>query len=235
VNIVVFIFVGILLGLIFSYAPIKQIVRIYRTPIYRIKNLPESGQVVVVGKADSKDTKSLLKRTNCALWEVVIQEKRITGGKGGSAQWFEIYRQMSNEPFEISDGTGSVQIVPVDAKLILHNDLQKTNGLLHPLPPRIKDTIEELGILTMVGFGIERPLRVYERSVGLGDEVYVTGEVKYENGTKIIKSSDKLPFIISDYKGHEILGALFNDVAVNVGIGIFLSVTVIRYLSLQPK
>jgi hypothetical protein len=234
VNIVVFIFVGILLGLIFSYATIKRIVRIYRTPIYRIKNLPESGQVVVVGKAESKDTKSLLKRTNCALWEVVIQEKRNTGRKG-SGHWFEIYRQMSNEPFEISDGTGSVQIVPVDAKLILHNDLQKTNGLLHPLPPRIKETIEELGILTKISVDIERPLQVYERFVGLGDEVYVTGEVKYENGIKIIKSGDKLPFIISDYKEHEILGALFRDVAANVFISIFLSVTVIRYLSQQPK
>ena len=59
-KIILFIAIGMLVGLIFSIPEIKKIILMYRTPICRIGNIPLMGQVQVVGRADIKNTKSLL-------------------------------------------------------------------------------------------------------------------------------------------------------------------------------
>jgi hypothetical protein len=57
-KLLLFIAIGILYGLLFSYRALIKIIRIRWTPIYRIDKLPTKGQVIVVGKAEGKNTKS---------------------------------------------------------------------------------------------------------------------------------------------------------------------------------
>jgi hypothetical protein len=220
-NLITVVVVGFLIGLIFSYPNLKKIISIYQTPIHRINNLPESGRVQIIGRVDVQNTKSPLKRKNCSLWHVEIQGYM---NQYGRHRWSTIYSQTSCESFEISDGTGRIQIFPATAHLILHDDFRKVGNFLSPLPPRIRSAIEELGIPTTDPPGIERQLRVYERIVKTGDEVYVLGEVHYENGSKVIKKVDKFPFVISDRGDDEALGVLFKQTFVTVIITTVISV-----------
>lgn len=207
-KIILFIAIGILVGVIFSYPEIKKLVLIYRTPIHSIGNLPATGQVQVFGRADTTNTKSLLKRTNCCLWQIVIYEDQ-----GRRRRRVKIYQQMSTEPFELVDGTGRIQVVPVNAQLILHDDLYKKTDSITPLPPRTNETIQSLGIQTTNVLGLQRLLHVYEQIVRPGDDVFVLGEVTQENGVKIIKSTSGLPFVISDHRDGDVIETLFMQIA----------------------
>lgn len=206
-KILLFIAIGVLVGLIFSYPEIEKLVVIYRIPIYRIGKLPASGQVQVICKADTKNTKSLLKRTNCCLWQIIVEEDQ-----GRRRRRIKIYEEMSTEPFELVDETGRIQIFPAKAQLILHDDLNKENDSITPLPPRIDETIQSLGIQTKNVLGLQRLLRVHEQIVKPGDELFVLGEVVYENGDKVIKSGNRLPFIISDHRDYAVIGTLFRQI-----------------------
>ena len=231
-NIVVFIAIGILAGLIFSYPQLKKIIHIYTTPVYRINELPESGEVLVVGKADIQNTKSPLKRRNCSLWQVEVEGYNYHL-PSREYYWETIYSQISQEPFELIDGTGRIQVFPANAQLVLHTDFHKSGNFLSPLPPRIKSTIEDLGILTIDAPGVDRQLRVYERIVEPGDEIYILGEVQYENGHKLIKKGETAPFIISDRREDEVLSTLFKQVIVNVIFATIFTVMVLLLSSNQ--
>jgi len=222
VNTINFIVIAIFVGLIFSYPTLIKIILIYRTPIYRINMLPESGQVLVVGKADVQNTKSPLKRKNCSLWQVEIQGFKFYPWR--RHHWGTIYSQTSQDPFELDDRTGKIQIFPANAQLVLHDDFHKAVNFLSPLPPRIKSAIESLGIITTDVTGFEKQLRVSERIVKPGDEIYILGEVQYENGSKVIKKGSKSPFIISDHREDEVLSTLFKQVILNFVIAIIIVV-----------
>jgi len=180
----------------------------YRTPICRIGNIPLMGQVQVVGRADIKNTKSLLKRTNCCLWQIIVEEDQ-----GRRSRRVKIYEQMSTEPFELVDGIDRIQIFPANAQLILRDDLSKANDSITPLPPRIDETIKSLGIVTTNALGLQRLLNVREQIIRPGDEIFVLGQVTQENGIKVIKSGSRLPFILSDQKDYDVIGTLFMQVA----------------------
>jgi len=215
VTVVIFIAIGILAGLIFSYSTLQKIARIYQTPSVYVSALPLDGHVEVVGKADGKNTKSLLKHTNCCLWQVTIEEQRRRSK--GAPYWVTIYTRMSEESFDLTDGKEKIQIFPANAHLILHDDMSKTSSFLNPLPPRIQNTLKDFGIDTAPGLlGFERPLRVKECIIKPGDEVYILGEVQYESGIKSIKNTDDSPLIISDHTEREVIGTLFRVVVVNI-------------------
>lgn len=203
--------ISIFLGLIFSYATLQKIVSIYRTPNYRVKELPNSGRVLIYGKATVQNIKSPLKQRNCSLWQVEI----LTPVSGKDRSWRVIYDQLSQEPFELADETGNIQVFPAHAELVLHADFRKASDFLSPLPPRIKSAIEGLGIRTTNALGLERQLRVYERIVKTGDEIYILGEVHFENDSKVIRKG-KLPFVISDQGHAKVLGRLYRQVLVNI-------------------
>ena len=96
--------ISILIGLIFTFPKIRELVSVYKIPIRRINQLPESGQVQIVGRANTKNTKSPLNHTNCCLWQVTVDEHR--GGKGGG--YVRIFERMSIEPFDLKDSTGRI-------------------------------------------------------------------------------------------------------------------------------
>jgi len=220
-KLLLFIALGIVYGLLFSYRALLKIIRIRRTSTYRINKLPMKGQVIVVGKAEGKNTKNLLKRTDCSLWQIVV-EGYGTGYNTRRPQWTTIYSQMSQEPFELSDETGRIQIYPANAQLILYDDINKSGSFFHPLPARIRRAVEELGVPTIDAPGIDKKLRVHERIIDPGDEIYIFGEVIYENDTKVIKSEGKLPFIISDHKEFDVTNTLFTQIVGNIITGIIV-------------
>jgi hypothetical protein len=229
VQIILFIAIGIFIGLILSYPEIQKIFSIYRTPIYQINKLPTEGRIIVFGTAESKNTKSPIKHTNCSLWQVEVTELPYVNNNG---VYKTLYSQISKEPFELSDKTGNIQIFPANAELILYDDVRKAGNLLSPMPSRTKNAIEELGIPTVNSLGVERQLQVYERFIKPGDVIYVLGEVGYENGSKVIKSGD--PFVISDRREYKVVEALFKHIAVKALVTAVFVFTVLMYFFYNP-
>jgi len=185
--------------------------------------------VLVSGKAYSQNTKSPLKRKSCSLWQVEIEGRQYYP-QWRKYYWSTLYNQTSQEPFEIIDKTGKVRIIPANAQLILHDDFRKSSNFLSPLPPHVKSAIEELGVMTIDAPGVERQLRVFERIVKPQDEIYIMGEVHFENGSKVIKYGKRVPFTISDRGEDEVLGALFKQTIVNFVFTIVISVVLFFFL-----
>ncbi len=193
--------ISILIGLIFVFPKIRELISVYKIPIRHINKLPESGQVQIVGRADTKNTKSPLKHANCCLWQLTVDEDR--GGKGGG--YVRIFERMSTEPFDLKDSTGRIQVFPENADLILHDDVDKKSSSMTPLPSQIEESLQGLGVKTINDFGFQKRLWVTESFIKPGDNVIIVGEVINENGVKAIKSSGKFPFVISDYRDSQMI------------------------------
>ncbi len=217
--------ISILVGLIFSFPKIKELFLIYRVPIRRINKLPESGQVQIIGKADTKNTKSPLKRTNCCLWKIIVEEDQ-----GRSRKNVKIFEKMSTEPFDLVDSTGRIQVFPANADLILHDDLDKKTNSITPFPPRMRETLQSLGIETS-GLVFQRLLHVYEQVIQPGDDIFLMGEVIMANGVKVIRSSGKFPLVISDYRDYEVISNLFGNIIVQTLVTALPVFVVLVYIS----
>lgn len=192
----------------YIYPLIKEIIRIQGTPTDQISALPMEGQVEVVGKTNHQTIHSLLTQKACVLWQIVVQEHTITGR---NSHWVTTYTETSMEPFEVTDGTGKIQILPAGSYLLMR-DKRKSSSLLAASDPKIKDLMRRIGIETSDNFGINKMLRVYEHIIEPEEEIYILGEIKYENGVKSITAEDRTPQIISDRSQRELLRTLYWNV-----------------------
>jgi hypothetical protein len=224
--------VGLLFGLIgvfVSLRNIREILRIQRTPTDVIGSLPPDGQVEVLGRAAQNTTTSPISRSPCAFWQVQVQENRSTGR---SSHWVTIYQAASPGPFEISDGTGAVQISSAGADLILRDEINKSSGLFRPMEPDIQAALEELGIKLTGILGFQKTLRVHERIIQQGEEIYVLGEIQHAGGARTIQSVPDAPAIVSDRSERDTLGALYGRIVTSLLTFLFLGVlAVFAFLS----
>lgn len=222
---IIIVFIGLVLEIIFLSSYLKKIIRIYSIPTGPINKLPEKGQVEVVGKVIGKGEHSPLKRTNCAFWQVEVQEATRRGNY--HHKWETTYMFMSETPFEINDGTGSIQIDPAGAYIALHNDLHRVGDYWNSLPGRIKEGLEKLGVSTVELFGSERSLRVFERVIKANDEVYVLGEIDNNDNSKILKSKNGSPIIIGDFSERVVLKKLYGYLAIHIFLIAFIVIWLI--------
>jgi len=211
---------GFIIWLLQSFSNLKRIVQIYKTPTYRISKLPQEGRVEIFGEVEGNTINSPLKRKNCVLWQVVIEEWR-SARRG--AKWVTIFSQTSKEPFELKDEMGCVKVHPANALLVLNDNYQKSARFMDPLPPRIKSGIEKLGVMSVSFFGVDRHLRVTEKILKSGDKVFVLGDLKSEDGNKRIENNSTM--VIGDRSEKEVLGVLFKQVILSFILMIFLVIS----------
>lgn len=233
---------GLLGGLIFSYPNFKEIMRIRHIRASAINALPLKGKAEVNGKVINNDEmgteRSPLTDVPCKLWQVEVQEqKRRWGGASHSYvyYWETIYKQTSDEPFVINDGTGTVQIFPKNSDLRLTNDTSTESNFLKPLDPQIKQAVEKLGLKTNKGWfpGWDKPLQVYERILELENEIFVLGTFKSENGIRTFRSEKHTPLIISDYsdQGLVLQQLFFGIIAKAIGTPLLIWLVVFWIIS----
>jgi len=188
---------GGLLGLAFSYNTVGKIIRILRTPTSEIGSLQLDEQVEIIGKADSETTvTSPITKKNCVLWQVEVSEKRSSGK---SSHWVTVYKNTSTSPFDIYDGTGKVRIYPDRlTELILRDDVRKTSGIFTSLDEQVETALKDLGIDTKGFWNFNKNMRVHERYIEQGDQIYVLGKAFYKNGTRMM-DGESSPLIVCDY------------------------------------
>ena len=202
------IYIGLcfLVWLLVSYNGFRKIIGILQTPTENIGALPTEGLVEISGKAGGQTIQSPISRSACVFWQLEVKERRRSS-KGGS-HWATILKQLSDGAFEVSDGTGRVMVLAdPKSELILNSDVQSSSGS-YEYGPDIQSTLEGLGIKTTNFLGFNRTLRVYERYLVAGEQVYVHGYVNYDNGVKTIASGKGISPIISDQSEKSILNRL---------------------------
>ena len=214
---------GGLLGLAFSYKEIVKIVRIMRTQsgvIGTVNQISTDEFFETTGKAESGTTlQSPITKTACVLWDVSVLERR---GSGKHSHWVTILHKISSEPFYISDGTGKLTIDPSQRmELILREDVKKSSGVFSSLDEDAESALTALGVDTKGFLNFNKNLRIHERFIERGDDLYVFGRKTYGD------SAGDPALIVSDHSEQQLMGRFIWQTVGKVFIGILLGALIV--------
>ena len=218
--------VGGLLGLLVSHREIRKIFRIIGTSTSEVGSLPMEGQVEIVGSADS-DAAVYSPITNkaCVVWQVEVMEQRRSGK---SSHWVTVYKNTSTSPFDISDATGRMRIYPGRSmELILRDDVRKSSGVFSSLDEQTQAALKNAGIQTK-GALFNKTMRVYERYIEQGEQIYALGTVYSKNGTRVM--DDESPLIVSDHSELRLLSKFIWQVFFNALVGGVIGALIYIYI-----
>ena len=203
---VIIMLIGLVVGAVLLVRPVAQIIRLSRTPTTAIGLLPSSGEVEIAGYAEGATITSPIAGAPVVFWQVEVQELRSTGK---SAHWKTVFKQVSTQPFRVTDGTGSVEVAPVEAQVIVANAVQESSHIFSQLSPDITSRLEQLGIQLRSFMGFRKRLRVFERHLVAGQDVFVLGSVEHIGADTVVRSKPGAPLIVADRTEQEILRSLY--------------------------
>jgi hypothetical protein len=215
---------GGLLGLLWSYRDLGKIFRIIRTSTGEIGSLSAGEQVEIVGKADSQTTlHSPITKTPCVLWQVAVMEKRRTGR---GTNWVTVYVKSSTAPFDVYDTTGRIRIHPSPLmELVLRDDVKKSSGLFTSLDEQTQAALSEMGISSKGAFNFNKGMRVHERFLEAGDQVYALGRTSLNQGARVMDTENH-PLIVSDRSELRLLGRYVWEVFTIASFGVIVGAAV---------
>jgi hypothetical protein len=219
---------GGFIGLLVSWREFSKLFSMVRTPTGEIASLPADEQVEIVGKADgAASLQSPITKTPCVLWQIAVSERRSSGK---SSHWVVVFSRSSTEPFDVYDGTGRLRVHPgPQMELHLRDDVNKSSGLFYSLDEQTQTTLNEMGVDTKGFLNLNKAMRVQERYVEPGDQVYLLGRTSLSSGTRMMDSES--PLIVSDRSELQLLGRFSGRVIVNAVIGVIIGVMLTLYFS----
>jgi hypothetical protein len=219
---------GALLGLLVSSRELGKIFRMLRTSTSEIGSLPIGEQVEVVGRAESQTAlQSPITKTPCVFWQVVVSERRSTGK---SSHWVVVQNRTSTDTFNVSDGTGRMLVHPSRGlELMLKDDVKKSSGIFSSLDEQTKAALTAMGIDTKGFPNLNKKMRVQERYIEQGDEIYLMGRTSANPAFKVL-DGENFPLMISDHSELSLLGRFIWKVFVNILLFVFIGVLVAFFL-----
>jgi hypothetical protein len=208
---------GGFLGLLLSYREIGKLFRVLRTSTSEIASLHAEEQVEIVGKADGETTlRSPITKTPCVLWQVTVSERRSSGR---SSHWVTVYSNTSTAPFYVHDGTGRMQVHPGPRmELLLRDDVSQSSSIFNSLDEQVQTALNEMGVNTKGFLNLNKPMRVQERFIETGDQIYLLGKTSSNIGGQVMDNDS--PLIVSDHSELRLLSGFSWRVIVNIMIGI---------------
>jgi hypothetical protein len=220
---------GGFLGLLVSYRHVGKIIRMIRTSTGEIASLPAEEQVEVVGKADGDAAlQSPITKTPCVFWQVVVSEKRSSGR---STHWIIVHHSTSTKPFDVYDGTGRVRVHPGRGlELLLRDDVKTSSGIFSSLDEQTRAALNAMGVDTKGFLNMNRPLRVQERYIEQGDQIYLLGKTFSTSGTRVMDSEDS-SLLVSDQSELRLVGKFGWGVVVNIMLFIVVGIVVAFYFA----
>jgi hypothetical protein len=219
---------GGFLGLLLSYRAIGKIFRMLRTSTGEIALLTAGEQVEIVGKADGETIlQSPITKTPCVLWQVEVSERRSSGK---SSHWVTVYNNTSTAPFDVYDGTGRMRVHPgPQMELLLRNDASRSSGLFSSLDEQTQAALNEIGVNTKGFLNLNKNMRVQERYIEQGDQIYLLGKTSPQLGTRGMDANS--PLIVSDQGELQLLGRFLWQVAATVLIGVVVGVALALFFA----
>jgi Zn-finger nucleic acid-binding protein len=149
----------------------------------------------------------------CVFYTYAVEERV---GSGKHTRWETIAKGTSEQPFFVSDTTGRVLVVPLDAELILQDEGVVRNDWLGALPSTTIAGLNRLGISTERWLG-SKTLRCRESFIPPDMQVYVLGTAHEHRGaTECVENAARLyigshrdhAFTISDRSEKDLLSHL---------------------------
>ncbi len=221
-TILIVLFLAILVGLGISFPTILKLIRLRRTPTTWISALPPTGPVEITGQVGEKTILTPIGKTSCAAYKYEIQEfKKSNNG----ARWSTVRKFQSDEPFELSDGTGSIQVRPAGADFMVSMDSQTD-----VLNAEQIAAIQNLGVKTIGFFGSAKKLKLNEYVVRPGQEIYVAGHIQQVDGIKSIAGAGGVRLVISDGGERSIMRTLYIQIGKIVLICLAVGIAIIVIL-----
>lgn len=218
---------GGFLGLLFSYQTIGKVFRILGTSRSEIGALMVEEQVEIAGSADGNAViHSPITKTPCILWQIEVQELRRSGK---SSRWVTVYSDRSRESFDIYDLSGRVRVQPgTQTELWLRDDEKQTSGMFTGLDEQTISVLNELNIATKGFLNINKNMRVYERYIEKGDQIFLLGRVSLTSGTKTLDGN--MPMILSDRSEIVLLGKYVSQLILSGLLGAFIGVMIYIFI-----
>ena len=220
---------GGFLGLLLSYRDLGKIIRMLRTATGDIASLPADEQVEIVGTAGGEaPLQSPITKTPCVLWQVVVSERRSSGR---SSRWVTVHYATSTAPFDVYDDTGRMRIHPGrGVELLLQDDVKKSSGIFSSLDEQTRTALNEMGVDTKGFLNLNKAMRVQERYIEQGDQIYLLGKTSAKVGARVMDGEDS-PLIVSDHSELRLFGKFAWQVFINALIGVVVGVTLTLYFT----
>lgn len=209
---------GGFIGLLVSYKEIGKVFRILGTGRSEIGALMADEQVEIVGSADGGSVlQSPIQKQACVLWQIQVDELRRSGK---NSRWVTVYSDRSNTPFDVYDASGRVRVQPgSQTELWLRDDQKQASGMFSGLDEQTVSVLSELNITTKGLLNMNKRMRVYERYIEKGDQVFLLGRVSLQNGTKTLDGNK--PLILSDRSELALLGKYLGQMILSSLLGAF--------------
>jgi hypothetical protein len=217
---------GGFIGLLVSWREIGKIFRMIRTSTGDIASLQADQQVEVVGKAYGEaGLRSPITKTPCVFWQVVVSEKRSSGK---SSRWVTVYSNSSTAFFDVQDATGRMRVHPSRGmELLLQDDVKKSSGIFSSLDEETQAALTEMGVETKGFLNMNKNMRVQERYIEQGDEIFLFGKTASNGGARVMDVDS--PLVISDHSELRLLSRFSWQVFINALVGVFIGAIVTYY------
>ncbi len=229
-NMLLLILLAVLAGFAFVlWEPLRTIWRLRSAQATPIGALPESGPAKAAGRASGSALASPITEATCVLWQLEVQEYRSNGKSG---RWVTILGQISSAPVMLDDGTGRVAVIPSGAKLVLGDDFAAGGRMFERMPPNIEAALERMGVPLRGVFGFKRRLRVRERWIAAGEQVFALGLAERAGGELRLCSTANAPLILADREEAALLGRQYQQVAITLAFAL-VAVAVVGFFISQ--
>ena len=111
-------------------------------------------------------------------------------------------------------------------ELILRDDVHKSSGVFSSLDEQTQAMLKNVGIGTK-GALFNKAMRVHERYIEQGEQIYALGTVYSKNGTRVM--DEESPLIVSDHSELRLLSKFTWQVFINGLVGIFIGAILVLY------
>ena len=151
------------------------------------------GPCEFLGKIDSVDPPlvSPWSQQECVYYDFIVIE-----GTGEDA--CTVFDDKQTQSFTVTDSSGSVEINPGEGNFHVKIDRQAHSGELNDASSELQTLLKSRYRNLISTEGWFKPRRYYtERTLAVGDPVYVFGEAKREGG-KLVISDGVMPLIVSE-------------------------------------
>lgn len=192
------IIISAILGpLVFSARVIRNLALLWRIPVTSISTIPGQGWVQVAGKVKGEPVQSWLEQTECIFWNLEVKEYRSRGKSGRN---WETVHQESSGSFEVDDLTGRIKVQPINCDFVLNDET-----VLENLDDSLKTKLEALGVKTKGFMGFGKRLRLHQRCLTQGEEIWVLGKFQKDPQVISISGGSIEPYVISNLGRGEML------------------------------
>jgi hypothetical protein len=196
------------------------------TPVSRVT----PGFVEVKGRAKGARSPviSPVSKKPCVYYRFVVEE---LVKRGKSSTWYTRLDDRQECGLLVEDAwQGEIEVNLGAAELMLKPDLRTKSGFLNDAPPELEATLREYGGSSQ-GLIFNKTMRYTETVLEAGDEIYVIGTARQQDGKMVIDRGDDL-FIVSDQREEELTRSFHGKKTTRYVISALLALVGLGFLAM---